>query len=289
MLAAMPWTIACAQFAPSKADVPANLDRIAELARQAAEEGADLVVFPETATSGYFLEGGVLESALTSQQLGEEIGRRLEGLPRPLDLCVGFYEKDRGTLYNSAAYFGIAGTSVQTLHVYRKFFLPTYGVFDEERFVTRGRELGVFDTRLGRMAILICEDVWHSILPAMCAMAGATTMLIPGASPARGMNGERPENLERYERLLRGVAEEHGVYCANAMLCGFEGGKGFVGGSLIMDPSGHAMVRGPVQEEYLVVAQVDLDATTMARAQTPLLADLQSAWGDVARLVQELA
>lgn len=289
MLAAMPWTIACAQFAPSKADVPANLDRIGELARQASEEGADLVVFPETATSGYFLEGGVLESALTAQQLGEEIGRRLEGLPRPLDLCVGFYEKDRGTLYNSAAYLGIAGASVQTLHVYRKFFLPTYGVFDEERFVTRGRELGVFDTRLGRMAILICEDVWHSILPAMCAMAGATTMLIPSASPARGMNGDRPENLERYERLLRGVSEEHGVYCANAMLCGFEGGKGFVGGSLIMDPAGQALVRGPVQEEYLLVAQVDPDTTTMARAQTPLLADLQSAWGDIARLVQELA
>jgi predicted amidohydrolase len=282
---AMPWTIACAQFAPAKADLAANLDRMASLARQASEEGADLVVFPETATSGYFLEGGVLESALTYETLQDELTRRLEGLPRPLDLCVGFYEKDRGTLYNSAAYLGIAGASVQTLHVYRKFFLPTYGVFDEERFVSRGRELGVFDTRLGRMAILICEDVWHSVLPALAAVAGATTMLVPAASPARGMQGERPENLERYERLLRGIAEEHGVFCANAMLCGFEGGKGFVGGSMIVDPQGRVLVRGPVQEEYLLVAPIDPEETTLARAQAPLLADLRSAWGDIARLV----
>ena len=81
----------------------------------------------------------------------------------------------------------------------------------------------------GRLAILICEDIWHSILPSLCAAAGAQLILVPSASPGRGFSGNTVSNLDRYERLLTAVSEEHGVYCVNCHLCGFEGGKGFVG------------------------------------------------------------
>ncbi len=282
----MPLKVACAQIAPFKAEVGRNLDVIAETILQASAEGAELVAFPETATSGYFLEGGVLECSLSSEQLLAELTARVN-CNRSIDAVIGYYELDDGNLFNSAAYVEL-GPNPRLVHNYRKFFLPTYGVFDEERFVSRGRKLGVFDSRLGRFAILICEDVWHSILPTLCAVSGASMVIVPSASPARGFAHSKPENLERYERMVRAIAEEHGLFCLNCQLCGFEGGKGFVGGSMVMDPFGRMVAQGPVEEEYLLTAEIDLDQVALARAQTPLISDLQSAWGDVARIVSEL-
>ena len=280
------FSLACAQIAPKKGDLAANLDTIAEVALQASNAGVDLVIFPEGSTTGYFLEGGVLEAALTEDELLEMVTGRLKGkLTRPLDLVLGFYQKASGNLYNSAAYLELGRNCGRIVHVYRKFFLPTYGVFDEERFVARGKELGVFDTRLGRVAILICEDLWHSILPTLSALAGAQLLIVPSASPGRGFSGETVESLDRYHRLLTAVAEEHGIWCANCQLCGFEGGKGFIGGSSIVDPNGVAVAISPVIEPHLLVADVDLDLITIARSSSPLLADLENAWADIQKLV----
>lgn len=281
----MTFTVACAQIAPTKARVQQNLDKIAQVASQAGREGADLVVFPEAATTGYFLEGGVLESSLTASELRIELEKRLGSLVDEIDFAVGFYENADGQLFNSAAYLSFSGGKVTIVHVYRKFFLPTYGVFDEERFVTRGREIGVFDTRFGKMGLLICEDVWHSILPTLAAVAGAQVLLVPTASPARGFDTDRIGNLDRYERLLRGVAEEHGVFCVNTQLCGFEGGKGFVGGSIVVDPFGKTVAESPIAEEHLLITKIDLDLVRIARSQSPLISDLHTAWGDIVRIV----
>jgi N-carbamoylputrescine amidase len=284
----MRFTVACAQMAPLKAELQANLDKIASMIVQASGEGADLVVFPEAGASGYFLEGGVVEVALEAQELANEVSQRLKGsLAKPIDAVIGFYESTGGNLHNSAAYLEISGGVAKVLHVYRKFFLPTYGVFDEERFVNRGRELGVFETRLGRMGILICEDVWHSMLPALTALKGAQTIIVPSASPARGFSGEQIGNLDRYHRLLTAISEEHGVYSVNCQLSGFEGGKGLVGGSMIVDPYGKVIIQSPVQEEHLLVAPIDLELVELARAQSPLLADLQNAWPDVLRMAND--
>ncbi|MEQ1821415.1 MAG: nitrilase-related carbon-nitrogen hydrolase [Fimbriimonadaceae bacterium] len=284
---AMSFTVGVAQFTPKKADVSANLDKIAEFALSAAAEGAELVVFPETITSGYFLEGGVLAAAISPAELLDELDGRLHALDRPLDLLVGFYEKSGGNLYNSAAYLQV-GQFSRVVHTYRKFFLPTYGVFDEERFVSRGHELGVFDTRLGRMAILICEDVWHSVLSALCAVAGAQIVLIPSASPARGFEAATIGNLDRYHRMLRAVSDEHGVYCVNAQLCGFEGGKGFVGGSSVINPFGHTIAEAPIMESHLVLCEIDPEIVEIARSQLPLTSDLQSAWGDICKIANKI-
>ena len=284
----MTFTVACAQFAPAKADIPRNLDHIAEFALQASAEGADLVVFPETATSAYFLEGGVLESSLPATDLLGRLQDRLGKLQRPVDLLVGFYENADGHLHNSAAYMEFGPDQARLLHVYRKFFLPTYGVFDEERFVARGTQLGVFDTRFGRMACLICEDVWHSILPTLCALAGARALLVPSASPARGFSGPTIDNLDRYMRMLRAISEEHGIYCVNAQLCGFEGGKGFVGGSMVVDPTGRIVAQSPVQDENLLLTKVDFELIDIQRAHFPLLSDLQSSWQDIRTIARDL-
>lgn len=286
----MRFQVACAQFAPKKAEVSANLDTISEIILQCQDENVDLVLFPETATSGYFLEGGVIEASLSAEALARGLRERLQGkLTRPIDVAMGFYEAAEGILYNSACYLEMTNYGTRPVAVYRKFFLPTYGVFDEERFVSRGRDLSVFETRFGKMAILICEDIWHSIMPTLCAVNGAQVILVPAASPARGFRGERIENHERYERLFRGVAEEHSVYVVSAQLVGFEGGKGFIGGSMVIGPFGETIGAAPVADPHLLIADLDLDQVTIARAQSPLVSDLQGAWEDVRRLVTRAA
>lgn len=273
----MKWTLALAQTRPKKGDLESNLDAIAEASLQAADEGAELVVFPESAATGYYLEDGVGKHSIGADELLDGLAKRTASLERTLDVLVGFYERSDGQPFNSASYMELGG-SPRTVYVYRKFFLPTYGMFDEERHHSAGNDLGVFDSRLGRMGVLICEDVWHSILGAMLAMSGAEYVLVPTASPTRGLADDRPGNVLRYERMLRAMSEEHGVYSAAAMLCGFEGGKGLSGGSVCFDPFGEKAVQADLFDPALVIAEIDPQKIVEARRATPLLDDLRTSW-----------
>ena len=279
--------LAISQFRPTKGDYAGNVARIGGVIAQAAklDPKPDLLVFPETATSGYFVEGGVKEVAVTAGTLVRDLAGLYQG--PAIDVAVGFYERFQNHIHNSCLYatFGPANPDVR--HVHRKVFLPTYGVFDEERFVDRGQEgVRAFSTSWGggggRAAILICEDAWHSLAATVAALEGAQLLIVPSASPARGSgmdeDGSRlPASVIRWERIVRGIAEEHGVFVALANLVGFEGGKGFPGASAVIDPMGNVVVRGPLFEEALLTADLDLDALTDARADSPLLADLRSA------------
>jgi predicted amidohydrolase len=100
---AVTFTAAAVQIAPSKANYEENLDRVAAAVLKAQEAGADLVVFPETATTGYFLEGGVGDVAVPESKLADDLDRRLKGAG-PVDAVIGFYEADGGHVYNSAAH-----------------------------------------------------------------------------------------------------------------------------------------------------------------------------------------
>ncbi len=280
--------IALAQFRPTKGEYAQNVARIGAVVSQAAQldPKPDLVVFPETATSGYFVEGGVQELAVTAGTLARDLAAAYNG--PPIDVVVGFYERFQNHIYNSGLYvtLGESGKQPEVRHVHRKVFLPTYGVFDEERFVDRGQD-GVrsFETGWGgKAAILICEDAWHSLAATVAALEGAQLLIVPSASPARGLGEEAdckdetlPASVVRWERIVRGIAEEHGVFVALANLVGFEGGKGFPGASAVIDPTGRVIARGPLFEEALVTAEIDLDSLTTARSDSPLLSDLQSA------------
>ena len=278
--------LALSQFRPSKGEYAQNVSRIGAVVGQAAQldPKPDLVVFPETATSGYFVEGGVKELAVTAGTLARDLAASYHG--PAIDVVVGFYERFQNHIYNSALYVTLGSKKPEVRHVHRKVFLPTYGVFDEERFVDRGQD-GVrsFETGWGgKAAILICEDAWHSLAATVAALEGAQLVIVPSASPARGLGevedceGESlPASVIRWERIVRGIAEEHGVFVALANLVGFEGGKGFPGASAVIDPTGRVLARGPLFEEALLTADIDLDSLTTARSDSPLLADLQSA------------
>src|SRR6266702_2645271 len=171
--------LAVAQIRPSKGEYAANLQKIGGVLAQIAklDPPVDLVIFPETVTSGYFVEGGVRDVAVTAGTLFRDLTLEHEAAAAaPIDVAVGFY-----------------------------------GVFDEERFVERGRDIQAFDTRFGRVAILICEDAWHSITGTIAALQGAQLVIVPSASPARGTGmdeeGTRlPASVVRWERILKGIA-----------------------------------------------------------------------------------
>lgn len=271
-----------------------NLAKVGAVLEQAAQEmkpSPDVIVFPETALSGYFVEGAVAELALTQAELAEAIarqGRANWALSRPVDVVIGFYERAGGSLYNAAAYLTFDEGRAEVLHVHRKKFRPTYGVFDETRFVAAGKSLRAFDTRHGRAAILICEDAWHSLSAAVVALQGAEVLYVPAASPARGPDGEIPANAATWQRVAVNIAEEHGLFVVHAGLVGSEAGKVFTGHSLIVSPKGEILAEGPVFEECLLAAALDPWLLAEARAQAPMLENLHDALPDLMADLQEV-
>jgi NAD+ synthase (glutamine-hydrolysing) len=288
------------QFKPRKGDYTANVERLAGIFSQidALDPRPDVAVFAETALTGYFVEGGVRDVALTAGALARDLQAqyaRAVTTPRPLDVCIGFYEVWNNAFYNSALYVTLGGGNAEPVirHVHRKLFLPTYGMFDEERFVDRGFEVRAFDTGWGRAAMLICEDAWHSLTGTVAALDGATTIFILSASPARGVwpredEGPVPANLKRWERLARDIAEEQGVFVALVNLVGTEGGKTFSGGSIIAGPYGDVRAKAPLWDETIMTITLDPDDLTRARSDAPLLTDLQTMMPHLMRTVDRI-
>ncbi len=275
--------IAVVQFRPIKANPNASLERISRVLARVVDldPAPELLVFPESSLTGYFLEGGVGEHAWPATRVLEELqSAYLEsGIGRPIDIALGFYEVHEHRVFNSSLYAEFGGATPRLRHIHRKVFLPTYGVFQEERFVDSGDGVHAFDTRWGRAAMIICEDAWHSISGMLAALDGAQVILVPSAAPGRGAEPGvgLPTNVVRWHRVAQGIAEEHGVFTALAQLVGFEGGKGFAGGSIVFSPRGHEVARGPLWDEAIVPARLELDDLLRARVEQPLLADLERA------------
>jgi predicted amidohydrolase len=277
--------ITIVQFQPRKADYQGNLKRFEQLFETilSAEIRPDVVALSETVLTGYFVEGGVREVAVPAATFAADLNRafraRCSGV---VDVVAGFYELHENTYFNSAMYVTLGGDEPVIAHVHRKVFLPTYGLFDEERFVEHGLDVRAFDTRWGRAAILVCEDAWHALTATAAALHGAQIIFVPSASPARGAwpqpdeETRGPASMHRWERLARDRAEEHGIFVVVIQLTGNEGGKAFPGGSVIAGPDGDVRARAPLWDEALVPVTLDLGDITRARASSPLLADLRT-------------
>jgi predicted amidohydrolase len=288
-------SLALVQFAPRKGDVGANLESVGAALSALQDEGdplPDVVVFPEACLSGYFVEGGVREVALGAQEALQRIARAARNaLGRShagFDAVLGFYEQDGGKYYNSALY-GAIGQRSELRHVHRKLFLPTYGVFDEERFVSRGRTIECFNTRYGRAAILICEDACHSLATTIAALKGAEVIYIPSASPGRGLEDVEPANVRMWRDIMRVTAAEHGIYVAYAGLVGFEGGKGFTGGSRLVGPFGDLRGEAPFAQAAVLRATMQMEEVTVARASLPMLGDLETNLAELGAMLQSCA
>jgi predicted amidohydrolase len=263
----MDFTVVLAQIKPKLGCVADNLAAIEKQIVTARESGADLIVFPELALSGYFLKDLVPEVALRVDS--PEILRLIE-LSRGIAIAIGFVEEtDDYHFFNSALYLEDGAIR----HLHRKVYLPTYGLFDEQRYLARGEALRAFDTKFGRFGLLICEDMWHLSASYILAMDGATTLICLSSSPARGIDGPQLGSAASWQKLTSTTAlflNCHVLYCNRV---GYEDGVNFWGGSEYVAPSGESVVRGALLEEDAVSATVDEGALRRERISSPMIRD----------------
>jgi predicted amidohydrolase len=263
-------TIALAQINTHLGDVATNLEIHLALAEEAKASGADLLIFPELSLTGYALQD-LTPSVAHHPTLEDFLFKPLFQISHDIDLVVGFVDEDqRHRFFIAAAYL----SQGELIHIHHKVYLPTYGLFDEGRFFAWGDRVAAFDTRFGRMGILICEDFWHASPPYLLWLDGADIMILTSASPGRGLN-EQPflESARWVEHINRAYASLFTTYVAHANRVGYEDGLNFWGGATIFDPNGKEIIKGPYHQEALLITEIDLNQLHRTRARLPLLRD----------------
>ena len=265
----MPIRTAIAQINPKLGDLDANLALYEETIRRGVKEKADFLLFPELSLTGYFLRDTVPSVALTMKSA--EL-KPLKQLSRELPFVAGLVEESADhRFFNSAVYF----EDGEARHVHRKVYLPTYGMFDEQRYFARGDRVRAFDSKFGRLALLICEDLWHPSTIYLAALDGALAVICPSASPLRGIVDEQAQddNARYWEMINRAYAETYSLLMFYGNRCGFEDGVGFWGGSEIVDPFGQRLAKARYYDEEFLVADVAFESVRRKRTMSPLLRD----------------
>jgi len=263
-------------------DVDENLRRAKEVMAEAKDKGADLLVFPELSLAGYALEELGNEVAIEAHSkplisLAEEAGETA--------VVVGFCEEGRGFhTYNSAAY--LEGGSL--LHLHRKLYLPNYRIYEERKHYSPGQSMRAFDTRLGRMAMLICNDAWQPFLPFIAVQDGAQVLIIPANSghyPYPGLL----DTKEYWRDITRFYARMLESYVIFVNRVGEQQSLVFLGHSHVVDPWGRVVAEGPGHEEALITVDIDLANVRRRRREVPLVKEARLALlsKELSRLAEE--
>ena len=262
--------VGLAQITPKLGNLEANLERHLQSIEEAAERGVELLIFPELSLTGYRLRDLAFSVAIRPTHK-DPIFARLLDASRDMDLVVGFAEADeRQKFFISAAY--LSGGEV--VHLHRKVYLPTYGMFDEGRYFAWGDHIRAFDTRFGRVGLLICEDFWHVSAAYTLWLDGADMLILTSSSPGRGLATEQKIGSARWvEHINQAYASMFTNFILHTNRTGFEDGVTFYGGSTIYDPEGNLLAQGPYYDEALVTARLDLNELRRARIRLPLLRD----------------
>jgi NAD+ synthase (glutamine-hydrolysing) len=250
--------IALAQMNPVVGDLEGNAARILEQVEEAKARGADVVAFPELAVTGYPPEDLLLKPGFLRENL--EALERIAAATRGIAAVVGFVDVGED-IYNAAAV--IAEGEVRGVH--HKFFLPNYGVFDEDRYFQRGTGHTVY--RLGDVTfgVTICEDMWYAHGPShtMAAVGGAEVLININASPYH------VQKWRSRERMLATRAVDSTCHLAYVNTVGGQDELVFDGDSMIFSPSGRLTARAGMFAEELLVCDLELGDVFHARLIDP--------------------
>lgn len=262
--------LALAQIDTHLGDVEANLQKHLAWIEEARGGAADLIVFPELSLTGYGLRDLVPSVACRPSPEDPFFAPLLEA-SQDLDVVFSFAEHGSRHRYFIAAAYLSQGRIV---HLHRKLYLPTYGLFEEGRFFASGDQARAFNTRLGRFGLLICEDFWHASAPYMLWLDGADLFLFLSASPSRGLGTEATlGSVQWVEQLVQTYAGLFTTVIAHSQRVGFEDGIKFGGPATLFDSNGHLLAQGPAHEEALTFAEIDLAQVRRTRERLPLLRD----------------
>jgi predicted amidohydrolase len=212
------------------------------------------VVFPELQLSGYALGRTERETSCSPAEAAEPA----DGMAA----LIGFHERDGDRRYNSAVYV----EDGLPLHVHRKLYLAGYAPFEEDRLWEPGETMRAFDTALGRMAVLICNDAWQPVLPSLAVYDGAEILLMPSCSSTAVTEAE-----PYWRELTRFYARILECYVVFVNRVGDEAGFTYWGGSHVVDPTGEVVAEAPRHQEALVHADVDLGHVARRRSELPLV------------------
>jgi NAD+ synthase (glutamine-hydrolysing) len=241
-------TVALAQFDFLVGDIPGNLEKAKRLVVEAREAGADLLLFPEMALSGYPPEDLLLRPGFQSgcQQAVAELAAEVHGL----DVLLGHPWQDEQGRYNAVSWI----RDGRILARYDKQLLPNYLVFDEHRYFTAGSQPLVVELKGVRIGVLICEDAWKSGPAGRAKAAGAQLLLVANSSPYHD------DKFEQREAMLAERHAETGLPIAYCNLTGGQDELVFDGRSMLTDADGKLSAAGPLCEEALLLADFDPDS-----------------------------
>jgi predicted amidohydrolase len=260
-----------AQIYPKLGDVTTNLDTHLDYIARAAEQSVDLLIFPELSLTGYQVQDLVPEVAIRTERDDPTFAALLDASQEHgVDVCFGFVHQDRRNRFFIAMAYLSQG---QCLHVHHKVYLPTYAMFDEARYFDQGERVRAFDTRFGRVGILICEDFWHMSPPYLLWLDGADLLIFQSASPSRGLDAQSLAGSRWVELVNQAYGSMFTNYVAHCNRVGYEDGKNFWGGSSVVDPDGEFLTCGLYFDEALIVQAIDLNQVHRTRSRLPLLRD----------------
>ena len=256
------------QMNPVVGDVDGNVRAMGKWVKHARREGADIVVFPELAITGYPPEDLVLRPSFlrdTNQAL-----RWLTAQCRDLTAVVGYVEEGGRIRPRDAAPFVVPSglrrvfNAAAVIHdrqvvaTCQKTFLPNYGVFDESRYFSPGKKALVCQVPGVRFGVNICEDIWYAEGPTrdQVAVGGAQLILNINASPYH------VGKVATRERMLAERARQNNVVVSYTNMVGGQDEVVFDGNSLIVDRTGTVVTRAGAFEEELLMADLSFDEKT---------------------------
>jgi len=259
------FNVALAQISCKVGDKKHNINTMKKNIKQAKEKGANLIIFPELSLTGYLNRDLAYE--LAEPIPGPSI-HSLEEIAKKENTYIVFgmpeqSEKAHNVLYNTAVLLGPNGL----IGKYRKMHLPTHSVFEEKRYFRLGYEAPVFETKIGKLGLAICYDIFFPEIPRLLRLKGSQLIICISASPA--------VRSRFFEAFTATRALENTVFLAYVNLVGVENGLQFWGGSRIIAPDGSILAKAKYDEEDLVIGNIDYADLKRAEAFVPTLRDLR--------------
>lgn len=254
--------ISLAQIKPSLGNVKKNLEIMVENINKAIEDKGELVVFPELALTGYLVKDMVPQVAIKK----DTVPQILLELSKKISIIFGVVEEDEDYNFYNASFYLEDGV---VKHVHRKVYLPTYGMFDEFRYFSRGDKFRAFDTKFGKMGMLICEDAFHPSSAYILKEDGAKYLFLLANSPTRGGQGEIPSNLVTWDNLSKTYSSLYGIFVVFSHRVGYEDGVNFAGQSKIYNPFGEVIMSMELFDESLESLNLKEEDLRRAKIYTP--------------------
>ncbi len=249
----MRFKAAVAQVDAKVGNLRLNVESHLKHVNAAIKAGANLILFPELSLTGYTLRDLAWEVAINPYT--DPVLDPLRKRSADISIVTGLVESgtDHG-IYNAAVLF----EDGEVKHIHRKIYPPTYGMFEEGRYFSAGRILRAVDTKVGRLGLLVCEELWHLSLPYLLAHDGAEAILVLTASPSRiaGTETELQHAKVNHEqhRVYARLLSSYILFCNRV---GFEDGVNFWGGSSITNPSGEMAAVGKYFAEDMIFGEIE--------------------------------